>query len=156
MTSSPYKKDWVDGKTYQAHRRVWEQANGPIPEGLIVHHVNHDKRDNRLVNLALMTRAEHSAHHNNRYSRTKACVICGTVFTPHPTKRKRALTCSEGCRRICQSVQPSKLRKLTDTQEGEIRSRVEAGERRADLARECGVSPAMLTRITHSLLVQGR
>lgn len=42
------------------HRLVWEAANGPIPPGHIIHHVNGLKTDNRLDNLALTTQSEHA------------------------------------------------------------------------------------------------
>lgn len=46
------------------HRVVMEQAIGrPLRSDEIVHHKNHNKRDNRLGNLQLMTRAEHANHH---------------------------------------------------------------------------------------------
>jgi hypothetical protein len=45
------------------HRVVWEEAHGPIPPGYHVHHVNGDKRDNRLENLALVTPQEHRHLH---------------------------------------------------------------------------------------------
>lgn len=51
------------GRMRYEHREVWELHNGPIPEGMIVHHLNHDPQDNRIENLALMTHAEHSRQH---------------------------------------------------------------------------------------------
>jgi hypothetical protein len=45
------------------HREVWSHANGPIPDGCVIHHRNHNRADNRLVNLRCMTDAEHRAHH---------------------------------------------------------------------------------------------
>ena len=41
------------------HRYVWEQAYGAIPKGIILHHLNGDKTDNRLENLCALRRNEH-------------------------------------------------------------------------------------------------
>jgi len=34
-----------------------------VPRGYHVHHLNHDKTDNRLSNLAVMSAGEHQSHH---------------------------------------------------------------------------------------------
>ena len=44
------------------HKLVWESANGPIPHGWVIHHLNGVKTDNRLENLAAMPRNEHHTH----------------------------------------------------------------------------------------------
>ena len=44
-----------------AHRAVWEAFNGRIPPGLQVNHLNGDKHDNRLENLAVVTQSENVA-----------------------------------------------------------------------------------------------
>ena len=49
------------GRAYKAeHRLIWEQAHGPIPKGWVVHHLNGDKADNCLENLAAMPRTAHN------------------------------------------------------------------------------------------------
>jgi hypothetical protein len=45
------------------HRRVWEQHNGPLPEGFVVHHINGNRKDNRIENLQAMRRTDHVALH---------------------------------------------------------------------------------------------
>ena len=49
----------VDGRHRDEHRVVWEEANGPIPDGYVVHHMNGVKTDNRLENLLAVPRHQH-------------------------------------------------------------------------------------------------
>lgn len=45
------------------HRCVYEAANGKIPDGYQVHHVDHNKGNNEPDNLVLLTAEEHSKLH---------------------------------------------------------------------------------------------
>lgn len=55
------------------HRLVAEQSLGRYLEpGEVVHHINGDPRDNRPENLEVMTQAEHTRVHANRYRRPVA------------------------------------------------------------------------------------
>lgn len=51
------------GDRHLLHRRVWEDAHGTIPEGYDVHHVDHNKTNNDIANLRLLTKAEHTRLH---------------------------------------------------------------------------------------------
>lgn len=50
-------------KGVRLHRKVWEQHNGPIPEGYDVHHIDGDRSHNNIENLQLMQRTEHHILH---------------------------------------------------------------------------------------------
>lgn len=45
------------------HRCVWEYYNGKIPEGYEIHHIDHDKGNNEIENLAMLTEEEHHRIH---------------------------------------------------------------------------------------------
>lgn len=45
------------------HRWVWQQGHGPIPSGYIIHHRNEVRDDNRLENLKLMQKGQHTREH---------------------------------------------------------------------------------------------
>lgn len=55
-------KDLKLGKTY-LHIDTWKAANGRIPDGHHVHHIDLDKNNNALSNLELKEAAEHQRHH---------------------------------------------------------------------------------------------
>lgn len=45
------------------HRYVWEKEVGAIPKGCQIHHINGNKADNRIDNLAIMTASGHQRLH---------------------------------------------------------------------------------------------
>lgn len=62
---SPYRRRG----DLREHVAVWQEAHGPVPRGYLVHHRNEDRADNRLRNLRLMTRAQHTQlHHAGKIS----------------------------------------------------------------------------------------
>lgn len=53
-----------NGWAYE-HLVVWVSSGNHRPmDGYMLHHLNHDKTDNRIENLCLMSRAEHNRLHN--------------------------------------------------------------------------------------------
>lgn len=50
-------------KHKRIHRLVWETFMGEIPKGYDVHHINHNRQDNRLENLKLINKIEHCKTH---------------------------------------------------------------------------------------------
>lgn len=90
------KKGWVcagyrwistpDRGEILEHRYKMEQHLGRQldPYDEVVHHKNGDKLDNRLANLELMSRAEHTSHH--RGHQAKNCLVCGKPAHPKGTR----------------------------------------------------------------------
>jgi hypothetical protein len=52
-----YDKNSRTSNTY-IHRFIYEYHRGKIPKGMEINHINENKKDNRLENLELVTKAE--------------------------------------------------------------------------------------------------
>ena len=46
---------YLNGNYLFAHRIIWEMFNGPIPEGLVVDHIDGDRAWNLIANLRICT-----------------------------------------------------------------------------------------------------
>jgi len=58
---------WKGGITRRYARSIWEKWwNQIVPDGYDVHHVDGNKRNNYITNLALVTHVEHSRIHRRR------------------------------------------------------------------------------------------
>lgn len=98
------QKKLPDGSRILEHRWVMEQVLGrKLRSDEHVHHINHDRLDNRPENLEVVSPAEHGLRHTV-HPISKPCVICGKEFTPHKTKRVRAQTCGFECKRALLSL----------------------------------------------------
>lgn len=105
--------------TVRLHREMWEEANGHIPDGFDVHHVDEDKGHNSIDNFELLSHSEHSARHieqklaphrekalanalavrransKQRLERELVCVQCGGIYSSGAKTPKRF--CSSAC-----------------------------------------------------------
>ena len=50
------------------HVYVYEKCNGEIPKGYQIHHIDHNKDNNDISNLMLLTRKEHNKIHKKEMS----------------------------------------------------------------------------------------
>lgn len=122
-----YKAIKVDGKKVDEHRYIMEQAVGrKLCKNEVVHHINGDKTDNRLCNLEIMDRAEHSREHmKNRTLKEE-------------TKQK-----------ISKSLKgiPSNGRKLSDEQVERIKSLHSENYSQREIAEIVGTNHSTVCRI---------
>lgn len=78
------RKRYPDGSLGYLHRFVYEENNGKVPKGCIVHHKNGNKRDNRPENLEAVKPGPHTHTHENYFlnKKTKASLKAGTLKKP--------------------------------------------------------------------------
>jgi hypothetical protein len=63
-----------DGNWDYHARVIWEQANGTILRGILIHHRNENPFDDSLENLQAMTRADHVRVHKPRLGTGHVCI----------------------------------------------------------------------------------
>lgn len=67
--AKPIKNDYdstsFGGRTIHIHRLIWLKAHNfeKIPRGFVIHHINGNKKDNRIENLELLSEGEHRRKH---------------------------------------------------------------------------------------------
>ncbi len=68
--SSGYMYVGIKGKEYQIHRVVWTLFNGIIPYGYCIDHIDHNKTNNRIENLRIVTHSENMKNQIKRKNNT--------------------------------------------------------------------------------------
>ncbi len=91
----------VDGRVayeegYQLeHRLVYEIAhNVKLPRNVSVHHINHNRSDNRIENLEILSQSEHARKHaieEGKRAWSRRCIDCGAEICTGST---RCIECS--------------------------------------------------------------
>ena len=115
MASGYFNLNMNNKKCYTSHRFVYEAVNQQIiPDGYQIHHINNDKQDNSIENLALVTRQQNMIYKGNeckgmKYKSTQNVEIKCDVFNYHPIYtnfgankygqifNKKTKRCSIGC-----------------------------------------------------------
>lgn len=67
-SNNPAHRKYFARAGHRLHRDVWIFHNGPIPEGMHVHHIDGNTANNDISNLACVTRAEHWNEHRAELS----------------------------------------------------------------------------------------
>ena len=83
--SGGYYKVTLDGKVHGVHRLVWEAANGPVPAGFVVDHIDRNPLNNELSNLRAIPKGANKANTKSsrelpkgvysRFNKTKGCLV---------------------------------------------------------------------------------
>lgn len=61
-------KIYKNNRRIRLHRYIWEQYNGEIPKDYEIHHIDHNKDNNDISNLEMLTKEEHKKRHNEEIS----------------------------------------------------------------------------------------
>lgn len=90
---------FVRGSGNPLHRVVWQYYFGDIPKGFVIHHIDHDKNNNNIENLRLLTKEQHSIIHRKGLTVNKRisgiCANCGHPFYAYENGRNKF--CSRKC-----------------------------------------------------------
>lgn len=66
---------------YEHRVNFWKKYKKIPKNGEVIHHKNHDRTDNRIVNLELTSRKKHSGHHKRKIAYVDMiCAHCNCVF----------------------------------------------------------------------------
>lgn len=89
--SRDYRYACVNYKQYPVHRLIWVWHHGSIPPGLLIDHIDHDPRNNRIENLRLVTNSENGR--NLAFNPRSASGVIGvTRHRNHPNKWRATIS----------------------------------------------------------------
>ena len=73
VRNTGYKHGRVDDRAYQAHRVIWAMEYGEWPTGQI-DHIDHDRTNNRLANLRIVSHQENHRNTSRRKNNTSGAM----------------------------------------------------------------------------------
>lgn len=63
-----YLSGAINGKRYRLHRYIYMKYKGDIPKGYDIHHIDHNKDNNEIENLQLLSSTKHKSIHGKEVS----------------------------------------------------------------------------------------
>ena len=114
------------------HIQVWEDYYGtPLPSGYEIHHKNHDRTDNRIENLELLSEMEHRRlHHKGKVISDETKIYMSKLYNTTNYFRVNIKPC-ENCQqgfvyRYQYTDEFGKKRAITDTSLKRLSIKVQA------------------------------
>ena len=74
LQKSGYWMNRTKERCLLAHRWVWQNSHGLISEGMDIHHIDGDKSNNCIENLAILNRSDHRKEHWNDENLKPICL----------------------------------------------------------------------------------
>jgi len=71
LNTRGYYRRMINYRYIQLHQYIYEKYNGPVPKGLVIHHKDHNKTNNDINNLIVITPTEHSHIHHLNHKHTE-------------------------------------------------------------------------------------
>jgi hypothetical protein len=104
-------KDLATGRVDSYHILVWERANGPIPKGMEIHHIDGNPQNNNLSNLMMLSAGDHVKVHHGYFKVGgkwhKRCGVCGLTKSEDEFSK----TCGgRGLRYLCKACRNQRAR----------------------------------------------
>jgi len=125
------------------HRLVLEAWDKPCPEGCVTHHINGNKRDNRLENLEWVTQKTNIWYRKDRIP-AKKCPVCQHEFKPKTRSQK---TCSHECVAKLLTGENHPRVKLKEEDIKNIRSLRKQGTKGIEVAKLYSITPSTVCDI---------
>ncbi|HEN3329032.1 TPA: HNH endonuclease [Yersinia enterocolitica] len=73
-----YLRVGLNCKTYAVHRIAWEIYMGPIPAGMQIDHIDHNRINNKIENLRVVTNEDNCK--NRSLQRDNSSGVCGVTW----------------------------------------------------------------------------
>lgn len=76
-------------------RLVWFAVNGPISDGMEVNHINHNKKDDRISNLELVTKQQNQLYRRKQKNNTSGFI--GVSYLKQTKKYRAYIHIGKSC-----------------------------------------------------------
>ena len=101
-----YCHKWKENGKYHSvllHHAIWEEHNGKIPDGYVIHHRDKNPFNNDIENLQLVTPSEHALLHQEKLDLLKRSVSTTAKYSKEnwQERREKAMARLQSEKRIC-------------------------------------------------------